>query len=43
MNNISKSKELEDHKSSSEPKLCVNCYEFFGDPIKDKLCSKCYK
>ena len=23
--------------------LCTGCFEFFGNPHKDNMCSKCYK
>lgn len=44
MNNIKKNQDREENKASNvEPALCVDCFEFFGDPFQESLCSKCYK
>ena len=32
----------EKQDNSSEPKLCVSCNRFYGNPATDCMCSKCY-
>jgi len=33
----------EGSQKKSEPILCLSCFQFYGTPATDNLCSKCYK
>lgn len=41
MDQLNNKNELEQNGVQSEPSLCCKCFEFYGDPRKDNLCSKC--
>ena len=46
MNNNLEDKPVQDEKTASkatEPSLCQNCFEFFGNAATNNLCSTCFK
>jgi len=46
MNNNLQDNQVQGDKTPSktaDPSLCQGCYEFFGNPASENLCSKCFQ